>query len=57
MHTDVAQGGCAKQGIGDGVGKNVGVGMTFESELGRNLHTTQDERPAGRDTVDIPPLS
>src|SRR5580693_3717186 len=57
MHADVAQGGGAEQSVGDGVRENIGVGVTFQSKLGLNLHSTQDERPAGPHAVHIPALS
>jgi len=57
MHADVAQRSGAQKSIGDGMRQNVGIGVTVQSELGRNRDTAEDERPAGRDAVDVPALT
>src|SRR5579884_134413 len=54
MHSDIAQGGGAQQGVGDGVRENIGVGVALQPELAGDYDAAQDERPAGRDAVHIP---
>jgi hypothetical protein len=45
--TDVLKARGPEQGVGDGVGKHVSVGVTEESLLERDLHAAEDE-PAAR---------
>jgi hypothetical protein len=43
---DVLETGGAQQGVGDCVGEHVGVGVTEEPVLGRDLHAAEDELAA-----------
>ena len=54
MHADVAQRGGAQNGVGDGVGQHVGVGVAFKPEFAGHRHAAEDERPAGNQAVHIP---
>jgi len=57
VHADVAQTGRAQQRIGDGVLKDVCVGVAFQTEVRRDGHTAQNHRTAGRDAMDVPALA
>src|SRR5579885_3107754 len=54
MHADVAQSGSSQDRIGDGVGKNIGIGVAFQTQFRRNGDASQDERAAGSQPVNIP---
>src|SRR5262249_5403813 len=54
MHTDIAEGGGAENGIGDGVGEDVGVGVSGESEFAGDGDAAENERAAGLDAVHVP---
>ena len=41
VHPDVAQRGCAEDGIGDRVGQHVGVGVSCEAQLRGNFDPAQ----------------
>jgi hypothetical protein len=42
MFSDVARSERAKNGVGDGVGKNIGVGMSFEPARMRNFDASEN---------------
>ena len=50
---DVAGGDRAEHRVGHGVEGDVGVGMAGEAELVRDAHPAQDQRPIGREGVDV----
>ncbi len=37
--------------------ENIGIGMAFETELGRNRDAAQNQRTPGRDAVHVPALA
>jgi hypothetical protein len=43
MFSDVAGAECAKDGVGDGVGHNVSIGMSFKSAVVRNLDAAENK--------------
>jgi hypothetical protein len=43
MFPNVAGAECAEDGIGDGVGKNVSIGMSFQSAVMRNLDAAENK--------------
>ncbi len=42
MFSDVARSERAKNGVGDGVGKNIGIGMSFEPARMRNFDAAEN---------------
>src|SRR5207249_3748321 len=54
MHPDIAQRGGAENRVRDCVRENVGVGMPFEAEFTRDRDAAEDQRPVGREAMDIP---
>ena len=50
---EVAQGGRAEQGIGDGVKGDVAVGMSGQAGRAGDLDATQDQRRAGPERVAV----
>jgi hypothetical protein len=57
VHADVAEGEGAKNGVGDGMGEDIGIGMTGETELAGDGYAAEDKRPAGFDAMSIPTLA
>jgi hypothetical protein len=57
MHPNIAQRGSAQKSISDRMRKNVGVRVSFESELAGDGDAAEDQWPAWRDTMDIPALA
>ncbi len=47
----------AQQRIGDGVRKNIGVGVALQAKFGRNRDAAQNHRPAGCDAMNVPALA
>ena len=43
----------AEHGVGDGVAEDVGIGMTLESAIVRNLDAAEDERASFDEAVDV----
>src|ERR1019366_1551937 len=57
VHPDVPQGGRSQQCVRDGMRKYVGIGVSFQAELGRNRYAAQNQRPAGHDAMNVPTLA
>ena len=51
--SDVAQGGGTQQGIAQGVDGNVGIAVSQQSALPRNIDTTQPQGPALDQAVNV----
>src|SRR5581483_784898 len=45
VHSNIAQSRCAQQGIGDGVRKDISVGMPVQAEFGWNANPAQNQGP------------
>ena len=54
MHADVAEGGSAENGVGDGMGENVGIGVAFEADFRRDGYTAENERALAYEPVIVP---
>src|ERR1039457_4348383 len=57
VHADIAEGGGSQDGVGDGVGQYVSVGMAFKAEVGGDSDTSEDQRTVRGETVDVPTLA
>jgi hypothetical protein len=57
MHSDIAQSGCSQDRIGNGVRQNIGIGMTFQSELRSDWHASKNQRASGGNPVIVPAQS
>lgn len=55
MPPDVAEGGRPQQGVTDGVGEHVAIGMADRTFLKRDPHTAQDQLAACHESVKIVP--
>src|SRR5262249_62284412 len=53
MFSDVAGAECAEDGVGDGVGKNVSIGMSFKSAMVRNLDAAKNKFPSAYQTMRV----
>jgi hypothetical protein len=53
MLPDVAESGCPQQGIADGVGERVAIGMPDRPFAEWDSHSTQDQLAAGSKAVDV----
>ena len=51
--SDVLLADGAKDGVRDGVAQHVGVGVTFQSAVMRNLDTAEHEGASFREAVDV----
>lgn len=54
VEADVAKGGGAEEGVCDGVGEDVGVGVAIEAEVTGDGDAAEDERAALHDAVVVP---
>jgi len=54
MHPYVAQRRGAEDGVGNGVGKDVCVGVALETEVAGYPNAAQNERPSRHQPVDVP---
>ena len=50
---DVPQSGSAEQGIGNGMGQNIAVGVAEKAQRGRNLDASQQELAPVHQTVRV----
>ena len=57
MPPDVTERECAEQGIHDGMREHVRVRVTVQTKLKRNVHTADDARPAGDQSVYVVTVS
>ncbi len=57
MHPDVARRDGAENRVGDGMGENIRVGMSGETEIRWNRDPAENESTAGGDSVNVPTLS
>jgi hypothetical protein len=53
MFSDVAGGECAEDGIGDGVGKNVSIGVSFQSLVMQNLNAAENKFAAAHQAMRV----
>ena len=57
MLADVSQRRGSQQGIANGMRKNIGIRVPFQSALERYLHTSEDQFAPFHQTMIIDPLS
>src|SRR5277367_2158610 len=57
MHSDIAQAASSQNRVSDGVAQDVGVGMSVEAEVGRNLNASQDQLSSANNAMAVPPKS
>ena len=53
MLANISEGGSTKECVGDGVDKNVGIGMPVKAYRVFNLNAAEDELSAGDEPVHI----
>lgn len=57
MRADVAEGSGAEEGVSDGVGHRIGVGVPEKPKLAGNYHAAQDEPASRGETMRVVPVS
>ena len=57
VEADIAERERAQDGVGDGVGKDIGIGVAGETEFGGDFDTTENEITTGLEAVGVPALA
>src|SRR5699024_2918945 len=55
MEADIAEGGCAEEGVCDRVEQNIGVGVSGEPAVEGDGHSAEHHRAIGGEAMDIVP--
>ena len=54
MHSNVPQSSGSENCVRNRMGEHICIGMAFQSDLGHDMNTAEDQRPAGSNPMIVP---